>query len=153
MVVQPLARLAVCGVQVVTPTGPVTMLPQVVATNKFPALGATVVHDPTTVGPVNIVGPTQVVVVYALPAFAPDGVQDKTGTFEVEIGAGQVIVVQLLPTSAADAVHVATGTLVVVSGAGQVVVVKALPELATAAVQLATGTLVVTVGAGQLVAV
>lgn len=61
MVVQLLSAFAVCGVQVVTPTGPTTILPQVVATNPLPAVGATVVHDPTGVGPVRMVGPTQVV--------------------------------------------------------------------------------------------
>lgn len=116
-------KLATCGVQVVTPTGPTTILPQVVATNPLPAVGATVVHDPTTVGPVNGVGPTQVVVVNALPAFAPDAVHVNTGTLVVVMGAGQVVDVKLLPADAADAVQVATGTLVVVSGAGQVVVV------------------------------
>lgn len=63
MVVQPLPKLATCGVQVVTPTGPTTLLPQVVATNPFPAVGAIVVHDATGVGPVRMVGPTQVVLV------------------------------------------------------------------------------------------
>ena len=63
IVVQALPKLATCGVQVVTPVGPTTLLPQVVATNPLPAVGATVVHDATGVGPVRIVGPTQVVLV------------------------------------------------------------------------------------------
>ena len=46
-----------------------------------------------------------------------------TGTFVVTIAAGQVVVVYALPAFAADAVQVATGTLVVTAGAGQVVVV------------------------------
>ncbi len=115
--VQLLPALAVWFTQVATGVGPVTVVGQIVAIKPGPTSGAAacVAHTAGSngVGPVSTVGPTQVVVVKLLPAFAPDGVQVETGTLVVVIGAGQVVVVKPLPAVGPDAVQVATNTLVV----------------------------------------